>query len=92
MPWKHVYQTAKVIENYAAGDDNVLAISRGQHIIIVNKDGDARGWWKGRFNDRVPINYTFFWYARYSIIFFIIFQEGYFPKTYVVEDSFYQGR
>jgi len=59
VPWKHVYQTAKVIENYAAGDDNVLAISRGQHIIIVNKDGDARGWWKGRFNDRVPINYIF---------------------------------
>ena len=25
-------------------------------------------------------------------LFFFIFQEGYFPKTYVVEDSFYQGR
>lgn len=27
-----------------------------------------------------------------QLFFILFFQEGYFPKTYVVEDSFYQGR
>ena len=54
VPWKQVFHTARVIENYASAEDaNVLPIARGQHIIVVNKDGDARGWWKGRFNDCV---------------------------------------
>lgn len=55
LPWKHLFPTAQVIEDYAPRgvDLNELSISEGQHLIIVSKEGDGTGWWKGRFNDKV---------------------------------------
>jgi len=57
IPWRKVYKTARVIDNYdgayAGENNNLLTIFRDQYVIIVNKDDDARGWWRGRLNDKV---------------------------------------
>lgn len=55
VPWKHLFATAQVIKEYVPEDVdlNQLSISKGQHLIVVSKEGDENGWWKGRFNDQV---------------------------------------
>ncbi|XP_057377423.1 protein vav-like isoform X1 [Daphnia carinata] len=54
VPWKHLFVTAQVIKDYVPEDLdlNQLSISKGQHLIVVSKEGDENGWWKGRFNDQ----------------------------------------
>ncbi|XP_046448804.1 protein vav-like isoform X2 [Daphnia pulex] len=54
VPWKHLFATAQVIKEYVPDDVdlNQLSISKGQHLIVVSKEGDENGWWKGRFNDQ----------------------------------------
>ena len=42
--------------DYAANQPNQLSLSRGDRIAIINKAGDARGWWKGRKDGRVSDN------------------------------------
>lgn len=53
VPWKNKFLTARAIEDYIAENENMnlLSIFKGQHIIIVSKEGDGTGWWKGKFYD-----------------------------------------
>ena len=42
--------------DYGSADNNLLPIFKDQHIVVVSKEGDATGWWKGRFGDQVRKN------------------------------------
>lgn len=55
VAWKKKFLTARAIEDYIAENENMnlLSIFKGQHIIIVSKEGDGTGWWKGKFYDSV---------------------------------------
>lgn len=53
VAWKCLFHTAKVVADYTPEEFNLLPIARGQHLIIISKEGDATGWWKGRFGDQV---------------------------------------
>ena len=55
VPWKYKFHTAKVMADYGSADNNLLPIFKDQHIIVVSKEGDATGWWKGRFGDQVSL-------------------------------------
>ena len=54
-PWKWLFHTARAVGDYQATDTNsqMLSIRRGQHIVVVSREGDSTGWWKGRFGDEV---------------------------------------
>lgn len=52
IPWKYKFHTAKVMADYGSADNNLLPIFKDQHIVVVSKEGDATGWWKGRFGDQ----------------------------------------
>ena len=57
VPWKYKFHTAKVMADYGSADNNLLPIFKDQHIVVVSKEGDATGWWKGRFGDQVYFSY-----------------------------------
>lgn len=63
IPWKYKFHTAKVMADYGSADNNLLPIFKDQHIVVVSKEGDATGWWKGRFGDLVK---SFASQLRYS--------------------------
>lgn len=39
--------------DYAANQPNQLSLRNGDHIGIISKAGESRGWWKGILNGRV---------------------------------------
>lgn len=83
-PWKAFFRTAKVIEDYSTDPPNpiMLTIQKGQHIIIVDKVGDASEWWKGRYHNEVK-NRIIYWSVVYSnncILLSIFSRRDIFPK------------
>jgi hypothetical protein len=54
-PWKKLFHTARVVGDYIPTDQNsqMLPIIKGQHIVIVSREGDSTGWWKGRYGGDV---------------------------------------
>jgi len=39
--------------DYSARNPNEISMKQGDKIAVVSKDGDRRGWWKGRNYDKV---------------------------------------
>jgi hypothetical protein len=86
VPWKKKFLTARAIEDYVAENENMnlLSIFKGQHIIIVSKEGDGTGWWKGKFYDSVSRvkcdRYVKQFIVTIGIIYYFVFtgrgQEG----------------
>ena len=68
VPWKNKFLTARAIEDYIAENENMnlLSIFKGQHIIIVSKEGDGTGWWKGKFYDSVSSAFLKIFYCRFK--------------------------
>lgn len=81
VPWKHFFATAQVIKDYVPEDVdlNQLSISKGQHLIVVSKEGDENGWWKGRFNDQVRYSFSYifevFFKLNFSVLRMVISQR-----------------
>lgn len=58
-------------------------------MLVIGKDGDSKGWWRGKIGDTVKIKGTIT--ESVSIIkifsFLSLWQVGYFPKEYVQEHA-----
>ncbi|XP_065564856.1 protein vav-like isoform X3 [Artemia franciscana] len=47
-PWRRIYPTAIARYDYPAPEPNLLSLKRGDIVIILSKEGDTNGWWKGQ--------------------------------------------
>lgn len=39
--------------DFTPSESNQLALKAGVRIIVIGKEGDNKGWWRGRINDKV---------------------------------------
>lgn len=44
---------AKALYNYQSEEHNQLSLRRGCRVVILSKEGDDKGWWKGKIGDQV---------------------------------------
>ncbi|KAB7495038.1 GRB2-related adapter protein [Armadillidium nasatum] len=49
---KPLYDTATVLFPYQANGHNQLKLREGQRVIVVSREGESMGWWKGRIGDK----------------------------------------
>ena len=53
IPWKAL-SFGRVLFDYKGTDANTIPhMKNGELVVITNKDGDHRGWWKGEISERV---------------------------------------
>lgn len=55
LPPKPVREQAKVLYAYEAQNDDELTIKEGDVIVILTKEVEDKGWWKGELNGRVGV-------------------------------------
>ncbi|XP_017880659.1 protein vav isoform X2 [Ceratina calcarata] len=50
-PYRRVIATA--LFDFRGGERNQLSLRRGCKVVVLSKEGDAKGWWKGKIGDQV---------------------------------------
>ncbi|XP_076228297.1 vav guanine nucleotide exchange factor isoform X2 [Nomia melanderi] len=50
-PYRRVLATA--LFDFHAEERNQLSLQRGCTVVVLSKEGDAKGWWKGKIDDHV---------------------------------------
>ncbi|CAL7947972.1 unnamed protein product [Xylocopa violacea] len=50
-PYKRVLATA--LFDFRGEERNQLSLRRGCRVVVLSKEGDAQGWWKGKIGDQV---------------------------------------
>uniref|UniRef100_A0A6B2EJZ5 Putative rho guanine nucleotide exchange factor vav3 n=1 Tax=Phlebotomus kandelakii TaxID=1109342 RepID=A0A6B2EJZ5_9DIPT len=50
-PFREVIATA--LYEFVPDDQNQLPLRKGCQVIVIGKEGDSRGWWRGKTNERV---------------------------------------
>ena len=48
-------ERARVLFSYSAENDDELTIEEGDTIIVLDKELEDSGWWKGEFNGKVGV-------------------------------------
>ena len=73
-----IYDTALVLFPYEASGPNQLKLREGQRVIVISREGESMGWWKGRIADKVSLlqEFTLFLIA----IKFYIFSDWLFSQ------------
>ncbi|KAH0564316.1 protein vav isoform X2 [Cotesia glomerata] len=51
--WPFRRVLAKALFDFRAGERNQLTLRRGCRVVVLSKEGDAKGWWKGKIADQV---------------------------------------
>ncbi|XP_046607275.1 protein vav [Neodiprion virginianus] len=51
--WPFRRVLAKALFDFRGGEPNQLSLRRGCRVVVLSKEGDARGWWKGKIGDQV---------------------------------------
>ncbi|XP_076302189.1 protein vav-like [Lasioglossum baleicum] len=51
--WPYRRVLAKAVFDFRGGERNQLSLRRGFRVVVLSKEGDAKGWWKGRIGDQV---------------------------------------
>lgn len=52
------------IHNFEATNSNFLELVVGQHVDVISRLGEDRGWWKGRTGNRVSLMLNFYFYKN----------------------------
>lgn len=82
-PYKEVIATALYDFEPRAGS-NQLQLRTDFQVLVIGKDGDSKGWWRGKIGDTVSTQGSWFQCKLYTKV---LFQVGYFPKDYVQEQK-----
>ncbi|XP_071447669.1 protein vav isoform X2 [Hetaerina americana] len=53
LQWPYGRTEAVVQFDYEPTDSNQLKLLRGRHLVVLGKEGDHKGWWKGRIDDQI---------------------------------------
>ncbi|KAK0180051.1 hypothetical protein PV327_005733 [Microctonus hyperodae] len=51
--WPFRRVLAKALFDFRAGERNQLTLRRGCRVVVLSKEGDAKGWWKGKIGEQV---------------------------------------
>lgn len=51
--WPFRRVLAKALFDFRGGEPNQLSLRRGCRVVVLSKEGDAKGWWKGKIGDQV---------------------------------------
>ncbi|XP_034948388.1 protein vav [Chelonus insularis] len=51
--WPFRRVLAKALFDFRAVERNQLTLRRGCRVVVLSKEGDAKGWWKGKIGDQV---------------------------------------
>ncbi|XP_043526292.1 protein vav isoform X2 [Frieseomelitta varia] len=51
--WPYRRVLAKALFDFRGGERNQLSLRRGCRVVVLSKEGDAKGWWKGKIGDQV---------------------------------------
>ncbi|XP_076626399.1 vav guanine nucleotide exchange factor isoform X1 [Colletes latitarsis] len=51
--WPYKRVLAKALFDFRGGERNQLSLRRGCRVVVLSKEGDAKGWWKGKIGDQV---------------------------------------
>ena len=51
--WPYRRVLAKALFDFRGGERNELSLRRGCRVVVLSKEGDAKGWWKGKIGDQV---------------------------------------
>ncbi|XP_046734889.1 protein vav isoform X2 [Diprion similis] len=51
--WPFRRVLAKALFDFRGEEPNQLSLRRGCRVVVLSKEGDARGWWKGKIGDQV---------------------------------------
>lgn len=53
-PYREI-PTTVAIHDFDASDDKMVSLTKGDEVLVLDTQGEQRGWWKGRVNGRVRI-------------------------------------
>lgn len=59
-PFREIYGTA--IFDFEPQGTNQLQLKAGCQVLIIGKDGDDRGWWRGKVGDVVSSTWKYFFF------------------------------
>ncbi|XP_033328154.2 vav guanine nucleotide exchange factor isoform X1 [Megalopta genalis] len=51
--WPYRRVLAKALFDFRGGERNQLSLRRGCRVVVLSKEGDAKGWWKGKIGDQI---------------------------------------
>ncbi|KAL0109463.1 hypothetical protein PUN28_014493 [Cardiocondyla obscurior] len=51
--WPYRRVLAKALFDYRGCERNQLSLRQGCRVVVLSKEGDAKGWWKGKIGDQV---------------------------------------
>ncbi|XP_014206930.1 protein vav isoform X1 [Copidosoma floridanum] len=51
--WPFRRVLAKALFDYRGGERNQLSLRKGCRVVVLSKEGEAKGWWKGKIGDQV---------------------------------------
>lgn len=66
-------------------EPNQLPLREGCQVIVIGKEGDSKGWWRGKTMERVNRRIGLVYYWRCINTGLNSLQVGFFPKEYVRE-------
>lgn len=58
---------AEAIHDFDASDEKMVSLRKGDRVLVIDKQGEQRGWWKGKVNGKVL--FTFHLYTLHFYIF-----------------------
>ncbi|XP_053688911.1 protein vav [Sabethes cyaneus] len=53
LQWPFKEVTATALFDFTPYEPNQLSLRQGCHVIIIGKEGDSKGWWRGKAMDKV---------------------------------------
>ncbi|XP_063703763.1 protein vav isoform X2 [Culicoides brevitarsis] len=53
LQWPYKEISATALFDFLPTESNQLELRRGCHLIVIGKEGDSKGWWRGRVNSKV---------------------------------------
>lgn len=51
--WPYRRVLARALFDFRGCEGNQLSLRRGCRVVVLSKEGDAKGWWKGKIGDKV---------------------------------------
>lgn len=57
-PFRRIVVVAEL--DYDPTEPNQLPLKKGAQVVVLSKEADHMGWWKGKLNDRVGLQHFIF--------------------------------
>lgn len=88
-PFRRIVVVAEL--DYDPTEPNQLPLKKGAQVVVLSKEADHMGWWKGKVNDRVRFRFNILplmfglVFTLNSSLTFLFFRLGFSPKCTCVK-------